>query len=293
MFIDAEAPANSDNDQFVFSYAVNNDPTQVIGQLTAGTSKQFIVALPPTTVGTVTVFVDDSNHAKSGNNQADTVIIKQIRVTSSGSPSNQAPLLSIDSPTQGSSFEVGTSIDFMASASDEDGDLSNYIDWSSLPAGVSGMGASVSTNSLAIGTYTVTAEVSDSEGLVSQEAILVNVTAVSSATSVSISDLDGATTQNGGGRWRAEVTVEVRDDEDTLIPGASVSGSWSSGVSAVGACTTETNGRCSINLAGLKKNNASVDFAVTGITTGLNYEPANNSDPDSDSNGSLITILRP
>ncbi|HCO61741.1 MAG TPA: hypothetical protein DIT58_16305 [Porticoccaceae bacterium] len=292
LFIDAEAPANSDNDNYAFSYSVNGGASQTIGQLNQGERQQFFVALSPATTGTVTVLVEDTNQSTSGNHQVDAVIVNQITITTSGSPTNQAPVLSIDSPADGAVFDAGTTIVFSASATDEDGDLSSEINWSSTPAGVSGTGASISFDNLAIGTYTVTAQVSDSAGLTTQKSVVINVVEPSSATLIAVSDLDGIG-MAGGGRWSAEVTIEVRDDESTLISGAVVSGYWTNKSSQVVSCTTDGVGRCTVTQDRLKNNRDSVAFGVVGITGALPYQQAANSDPDGDSDGTMITLFKP
>lgn len=145
-----------------------------------------------------------------------------------------------------------------------------------------------------VDSYAVTAEVSDSERLISQETIHVNVIAISTVTSVSIADTDGGALSVGNGdKWRAEAAVKVRDNENSLVQGAIVAGVWSGGGSANVASTTGADGRCTVSLGGLKRNDSSAVLAVTGITDELVYEPTGNYDLDGDSDGSTITILRP
>ena len=104
---------------------------------------------------------------------------------------NTAAVVSITSPTDGTTVEQGTSIMFAASAIDaEEGDLSPGLTWiASLDGGI-GSGASFSTSSLSIGTQSITASVIDGGGLASNDAVTVTVTAVTNpptATAVSIS----------------------------------------------------------------------------------------------------------
>ena len=107
---------------------------------------------------------------------------------------------------------------------------------------------------------------------------------------VHVSDLDGSA--NAQGRtWTALVTVEVANAGGNTISQASVSGAWSTG--AAGQCTTGVSGRCTVQLGSLPKKVSSVTFAVNNVqhSQGV-YDPAANSDPDGDSNGTQITVSR-
>ena len=113
------------------------------------------------------------------------------------------------------------------------------------------------------------------------------------ATFIAVSDLDGIRTAVGGGRRRAGVSIEVRDDENTLISGAVVSGNWMNKSCQLDSCTTDEHGRCSVTQDRLKNNRDSLAFVVVGITGALPYQQAANSDPDADSDGTMITVLKP
>ena len=103
-----------------------------------------------------------------------------------------------------------------------------------------------------------------------------------------IADLDAAAVVMGR-TWTATVTATVRDSGAALVSGATVSGTWRRG--NVGTCTTTAGGTCSVALSTRAKNE---QFTVTGIThASLTYDPAGNSDPDGDSNGTVIKIRRP
>ena len=275
------------------SYSVNGGASQDIAQLNQGERQQFFVVLSPATTGTVTVWAEDTNQSTIGNKQADAVIVNQITITTSGSSNNQAPVLSVDSPADGAVFDVGTTVVFSASATDEDGDLSSDISWGSSPAGVSGTGESISSDNLAVGTYTVTAQVSDSTGLTTQKNVVINVVEPSNATLIAVSDLDGIGTAVGGGGWRAEVTTEVRNDENTLISGAVLSGNWSNKRNQSMSCTTGEDGRCNLTQHGLNNSSGSVAFSIEGIAGVLPYQQAVNRDPDGDSDGTTITVFKP
>ncbi|HSF16449.1 MAG TPA: Ig-like domain-containing protein, partial [Vicinamibacteria bacterium] len=87
------------------------------------------------------------------------------------------PIVSIESPNEGASFEQGTPVTFVAVATDpEDGDLSGVIVWESDRDGVLGTGTGFSRSDLSLGTHTISAAVSDSSGLVATDTALIAVT---------------------------------------------------------------------------------------------------------------------
>ncbi len=87
-------------------------------------------------------------------------------------PKNTAPTIIITSPTDGSSFKENTPVTFKATATDiEDGDLSNKIEWSGTPNIAKGTST---TQYLSPKTYTVTAKVTDTQGLTSSATITVS-----------------------------------------------------------------------------------------------------------------------
>jgi hypothetical protein len=103
-----------------------------------------------------------------------------------------------------------------------------------------------------------------------------------------IADLD-ASAFSVGRTWTATVTVTVRDNAGALVAGATVSGTWMRGMVAM--CTTDGSGTCSV----MTRTRANREqFTVTGIThSSLTYDPAANTDPDGDSNGTVIRIRKP
>jgi hypothetical protein len=107
-------------------------------------------------------------------------------------------------------------------------------------------------------------------------------------------DLDGVSALAKKGRWNAIVTITVHDGEEDPVPGATVSGAWSAGASGTGTCVTNSAGTCSLGKSGLRSNVLSVTFSVTGISLeGAVYMPAQNHDPEGDSNGTAIVVQAP
>ncbi|MFN2317912.1 MAG: RCC1 domain-containing protein [Gemmatimonadales bacterium] len=91
---------------------------------------------------------------------------------------NEAPVVIITSPADGATFLETEGILLSADAGDaEDGDMSASVAWSSDLAGALGVGAELSDVSLAVGTHTITARVTDSGGLEASASVAVEVVA--------------------------------------------------------------------------------------------------------------------
>ncbi len=110
---------------------------------------------------------------------------------------------------------------------------------------------------------------------------------------IHIGDLDGSVI-NAGKNWQARATVRVHDENENLVSGALVSGTWSGGTSGNGSCTTSGSGVCTVTSSSMRKNRSSATFTVNNVSDGgvSQYNFADNHDPDSDSNGSTITIAK-
>ncbi len=113
------------------------------------------------------------------------------------------------------------------------------------------------------------------------------------ATGMHVGDLDGKATSTSNIKWKAEVTITVHDANHNPLSGAQVSGGWSTG--GTSSCTTGTSGTCTVTLSNLSKTrNTSVTYTVNNVTkSGYTYQSTNNHDPESDSNGTKITVNRP
>ncbi len=103
-----------------------------------------------------------------------------------------------------------------------------------------------------------------------------------------IADLDGSGVLIRR-NWTATVTITVQDNTGLPVSGATVNGTWRRG--AVGTCTTSAGGTCSTSFVTKGKSEL---FTVTGVThASLTYDPTSNTDPDGDSDGTVITIRKP
>jgi len=193
--VDADAPANSEGDDFDFAYSVNGGSYVDFDTLLNGTGRQVLTAtLSPATSGTVRVRVADDDRT-SGNGSTDSVDIYRIKITSSGATGDQPPVVSISSPQDGHQATEGDDVVFTASASDfEDDDLSAAITWRLDGDLVIGTGASA-TATLTVGTHAVTAEVTDSASNPGSDSVTVTVNPVGGGSDIV---LDVAPTKRKG-----------------------------------------------------------------------------------------------
>jgi len=106
-----------------------------------------------------------------------------------------------------------------------------------------------------------------------------------------VGDLDGSSAWVSATKWRAKATIAIEDDAHAAITGATVTGTWTGGTTA--SCVTKATGLCSVTKR-FGKAKASATFTVTSVTSAsYTYVPADNRDPDADSNGTTISIARP
>jgi subtilisin family serine protease len=113
-------------------------------------------------------------------------------------------------------------------------------------------------------------------------------------TAAHIGDLDGANQTVNNKNWRALVTVTVHNDSHTVVANATVSGNWSGGLTGTGSCVTNASGVCTITSANISTRNTSATFTVSNVSaSGYTYQASSNHDPESDSNGTAITITKP
>lgn len=107
---------------------------------------------------------------------------------------------------------------------------------------------------------------------------------------VHVGDLDDTSALLATG-WRAQVRILVEDQNQAVVAGAVVTGKWPNGTT--GTCTTNVSGLCKIDRK-LAKSKRSIVFTVTKVTSAVGaYKPADNHDPDGDSTGTKITLVKP
>ncbi len=106
-----------------------------------------------------------------------------------------------------------------------------------------------------------------------------------------VGDLDGSSVADGN-RWTATVVATVHDEDHLPVAGATVTGTWSAGSRGTSSCVTDVSGACSMVKSNLRS--VSVTLSVTSVTHSTKtYGSADNHDPESDSNGTVIVVLGP
>ena len=177
---------------------------------------------------------------------------------------------------------------FNASASsDPDGTTLAYA-WT-FGDGLTGVGKTLSHTYTATGTYVVALTVTDELGATGTRSENVTVSSINNTSHVS--DLDGLGRRLFLGFWEARITIRIADTLNRPVGSARVSGLFNDGTSLF-QCTTAASGSCTVS--GYQLNLSCLTFTVTGVTHAtLKYQPALNSDPDGDSNGTQITVCRP
>ena len=88
------------------------------------------------------------------------------------------------------------------------------------------------------------------------------------------------------------MTITVHDASHNKVTSAVVTGTWSGAATGSATCTTSTKGTCSVSKTGLLLTAPNATFTVTGVSkSGYTYGGMNH-DPESDSNGTTITIVK-
>jgi subtilisin family serine protease len=235
---------------------------------------------------TVTLQVTDDDGATA----TDTVV---ITVNPAPPPPNVAPTANAG-PNQSATDTNGNGSESVtlngSGSSDSDGTIVSY-EWRE-GAALIGTGTTP-TISFAVGTHTVTLQVTDDDGATATDTVVVTVNPAPAPSTVHVGDLDGSSTSNRN-EWTARVTATVHNTNHQPVSGAVVTGSWSGGVFETGSCTTNASGTCVITSSSMRKRENSATFTVVGIAaSGLSYSVGDNHEPDGDSTGTAITILKP
>jgi hypothetical protein len=211
--------------------------------------------------------------------------------------SDLPPGVSITDPTDGST--VSGTIVITAEASDDSGvdQVEFFVDGDSLSVDTDGSDGWSSTawdtENATEGDHVVSATATDTGGQTASDSVTVTVDNDSDLP-LHVGDLDSSTSSGRGGKWNATVTITVHDDSHDPLANAAVSGSWSAGTSGAGSCATNGSGQCSITKSNIAKNSASATFTVDSVTlAGYAYDSGANHDPDADSDGTSIVVLKP
>lgn len=210
-------------------------------------------------------------------------------------PGDAAPTANIVSPTNGATI-VGSQLIQIDANDAEDATGSLTVTWN-LNGGAdqptsynSSSGYYEATWDSTLngdGGYTLNVTAIDSMNQGGSDSVNVTVDNVADPT-MHVGDLDGSAVVDGrGGKWSATVTVTVHDSSENPVSNATVNGSF-------GSCVTDGSGECSMTRSNINRNSSSVTFTMDSITHSSNvYNSADNHDPDGDSNGTDITVLKP
>ena len=287
---------STDNDQFELSYST--DGSSYIPMFTVSSTSDDdtyqAFALPPSTSGTVYIRITDTDRSP-GNRANDTVYVDHLFIRSDNSGEGTIPATPDSLTATGlSSREIELTWNDLS-----DNELGFYIErslnglaWTLVTSTVMNSTSYVDSDLLPSTTYKYRIQAFNSVGTSEYSNTATATTSGSTPTpSLHIADLDDSVTANARD-WDATVIVLVENNLGAPVPDATVTGSWSSGGSSSG--TTDSNGICSITRVRLKNKVLSTMFTVTNVThANLPYNPDANYDPDGDSNGTNILILKP
>jgi hypothetical protein len=203
------------------------------------------------------------------------------------------PTVALTSPAEGAT--VAGTVAIAADAGDDHGvvQVEFFVDGVSIGVDTAEpYGWSWDTTTHADGPHVVKAVATDTVGQTAEDASGVTVRNTPVATKSHVGDLDGTSTTAVAKGWRADVTITVLDDPGAPVGGATVSGSWSRGGKGTQTCVTDAAGRCGVYRT-LARLQSSTVWTVGGLShPALAYDPAANTDPDGDSNGTRITVRR-
>ncbi len=175
-----------------------------------------------------------------------------------GTELNTPPSVTINSPSNNSSFPQGTAITFSATASDtEDGDLTSSIIWT-----IDGVdlytGGSFTKSDLAVGTHTVVATVTDSGGLQGSTSITISVTQPVTNQLVVTVTTDKPSFVNS---QKVTITTTVKDQNGVPASSASVK------VLVTGANGSSSSLKATTNSSGIATVTYRINTRKTGVGT--------------------------
>lgn len=174
--------------------------------------------LPVTTLSTGTHTITLTATDSQGETVSETIAVTVI---------NSAPSITINTPPDGSIYEIGTAVTLSATVIDEeDGVLGGAsLVWSSSLDGALGTGTSVANVILSKGSHVITLSATDSEGITATSSITIHI-GNTPPTSTIISPLTGTNYEDGE---YITFTGMATDDEDGTLTGTSLV--WTSNVS--------------------------------------------------------------
>ena len=200
----------------------------------------------------IAIYTDNRNEGGGGGDSVDVYAAGLQSGTS-----NAVPVVTITSPSNGSSADVGTSVSFAGTATDaEDGNLTASLAWSSSIDGSIGSGGSFSTSSLSLGSHTITASVTDSGSQ-------------TGSSSITLTIID----PNGGGPQDAAYDAGLGAPACAIVGSSCDSGSLLDGRANLGPETNQPNtlDSCTDGTSGSYHSDESNDRIVVSTLGGGNF----------------------
>jgi PKD repeat protein len=138
--------------------------------------------------------------------------------------------------------------------------------------------AAVSHTYTVPGTYTATLQVTDNSGLTGLRSVTISAQPQVVIVPMLVDDIAMGLNVQKNGMARATAAVMVRDGNGNLVPGATVTGTWSGIVSANASALSGSNGAASFTSPQTRAKGTFV-FTVTGITlSGYSYSASLNAE---------------
>jgi hypothetical protein len=290
------ATASSDSDTFIFAYS--EDDVNYVNMFTVAensdTTTYQTYALPGTQSGRIYLRVVDSNRTV-GNRSLDTVYVDLLSIsletvsgtapiapadlTASAISASEIELIWLDNSNDETGFRIERSLD--------------TITWETISTLPSDTTMYMDTNLQAATTYYYRVNAYNSAGSSGYSEVALATTLENETRHIHVGDLDGSGVVNKT-KWNAAVTVLIHDQNEMPVAGATITGTWGDGASGSGSCVTDGSSQCTISLSNLKTSVASVSFTINSVSEGASvYLPGENHDPDGDSDGTRIIVLKP
>jgi PKD repeat protein len=144
------------------------------------------------------------------------------------------------------------------------------------------------------GSYNVTLQVTDGDGLTDAATQTVQATDPSGVVSMYVADIDADPIKGRGGRWTPRVRVLVKDTNGDPVAGADVGGMFGGAISEPENGITGPDGWTTITADASARGNVTVSYRVMAVYLDLStpYDASRNTDPDGDSDGTTIVFSR-
>lgn len=187
---------------------------------------------------------------------------------------NTSPVLTVTSPTDNHTYSLSTPIVFTGSAQDiEDGDLSSSIQWNSSIDGLIGTGTSFIKDDLTAGTHTITAKVSDKQGLTGTLIMTIEVDPLNSSPTLSIGSPANNTSSQSGVAISFQADASDQEDGDlsaSIHWNSSIDGPIGSGSTFEKSDLTVGSHKITASVTdnGGLQAESTIDLTVTAVSAG-------------------------